>query len=170
MTVAVAKSLQGKPPDAEGVPGVLQPLEPAHVIKDDAEALTIATGLAKQFVEGASARDRDLERPLAELDAFSQSGLWSINVPKAFGGPELSYVTLAKVIAIISAADPSIGQIPQNHLGVVAAIRTVSDPRATEASCLGGFEGGRVSATPFPSSAANGPPTSKPNSRTRATT
>jgi SfnB family sulfur acquisition oxidoreductase len=62
------------------------------------------------------------------LDAFSQSGLWSINVPKAFGGPELSYVTLAKVIEIISAADPSLGQIPQNHFGVVAAIRTVSDP------------------------------------------
>jgi SfnB family sulfur acquisition oxidoreductase len=39
----------------------------------------------------------------------------------------VSYVTLARVIAIISAADPSIGQIPQNHLGVVAAIRTVSD-------------------------------------------
>jgi SfnB family sulfur acquisition oxidoreductase len=32
------------------------------------------------------------------------------------------------VIEIISAADPSLGQIPQNHLGVVAAIRTVSDP------------------------------------------
>ena len=36
--------------------------------------------------------------------------------------------TLAKVIEIISAADPSLGQIPQNHLGVVAAIRTVSEP------------------------------------------
>ncbi len=32
------------------------------------------------------------------------------------------------MIEIISAADPSIGQIPQNHLGVVAAIRTVSSP------------------------------------------
>jgi SfnB family sulfur acquisition oxidoreductase len=48
-------------------------------------------------------------------------------VPKKFGGPEVSYVTLSKVIEIISAADPSLGQIPQNHLGVLAAIRTVSD-------------------------------------------
>jgi len=31
------------------------------------------------------------------------------------------------VIAIISAADPSLGQITQNHLGFVAAVRTVSD-------------------------------------------
>src|SRR4029079_2743269 len=63
----------------------------------------------------------------AELDAFSQSGLWSINVPKEFGGPEVSYATLAKVVEIISEADSSLGQIAQTHLGVVAAIRTVSD-------------------------------------------
>jgi SfnB family sulfur acquisition oxidoreductase len=50
-----------------------------------------------------------------------------MNVPKKFGGPEVSYATLAKVIEIISTADSSIGQIAQNHLGVVAAIRTVSD-------------------------------------------
>jgi SfnB family sulfur acquisition oxidoreductase len=49
-------------------------------------------------------------------------------VPKAFGGPEVSYATLSKVVEIVSAADSSIGQIAQNHLGVVAAIRTVSDP------------------------------------------
>ena len=61
------------------------------------------------------------------MTTFSQSGLWSINVPKAYGGPELSYVTMNKVIAIIAAADPCLGQIPQNHLGVIAAIRTVSD-------------------------------------------
>jgi alkylation response protein AidB-like acyl-CoA dehydrogenase len=61
-----------------------------------------------------------------ELDAFSQSGLWSLNVPKAFGGPKLSYATIARVVEIISAADSSIGQIAQNHIGVVAAIRTVS--------------------------------------------
>jgi SfnB family sulfur acquisition oxidoreductase len=113
--------------DAAAVPGVPRPSQPAHVVKDDAEAIAIATKLAERFAEGASARDRDRVRPVAELDAFSQSGLWSINVPKAFGGPEVSYVTLAKVIEIISAADPSLGQIPQNHLGVVAAIRTVSD-------------------------------------------
>jgi alkylation response protein AidB-like acyl-CoA dehydrogenase len=129
MTIAVAvpqQNLKKAPPAA--VPGVTRPTEPAHVVKNDAEAIAIATRLAERFAAGASARDRNRERPLAELDAFSQSGLWSINVPKAFGGPELSYVTLAKVIEIISAADPSLGQIPQNHLGVVAAIRTVSDP------------------------------------------
>lgn len=110
-----------------GVPPVAKPSEDAHVIGSDAEAIEVAKRLAQEFAKGASARDRERRWPVAELDAFSQSGLWSINVPKKFGGPEVSYVTLSKVIEIISAADPALGQIPQNHLGVVAAIRTVSD-------------------------------------------
>ncbi len=109
------------------VPGLPRPSASAHVIKDDAEAIAVAERLAKDFREGAAERDRERIWPVAQLDAFSQSGLWSINVPKAYGGPGLSYVTLNKVIEIISAADPSLGQIPQNHLGVVAAIHTVSD-------------------------------------------
>lgn len=111
----------------QGVPGVARPAEPAYIIKSDAEAIEVAERLAKEFSTGASDRDHFRRWPVHELDIFSQSGLWSINVPRKFGGPELSYATLVKVIEIISAADPSLGQIPQNHLGVVAAIRTVSD-------------------------------------------
>lgn len=110
-----------------GVPAVPRPAEPAHVIRDDAEAIAVAERLAVLFEKDSARRDRERIWPVAELDAFSQSGLWSINVPKAFGGPDVSYATLAKVIEIISAADSSIGQVAQNHLGVVAAIRTVSD-------------------------------------------
>jgi SfnB family sulfur acquisition oxidoreductase len=116
----------------QGVPPVPRPRAPAHVIRNDAEALDVARRLAKNFAEQAAVRDRDRVWPTAEVDAFSQSGLWSINVPRAFGGPEVSYATLAKVIDIISAADSSIGQIVQNHLGVVAAIRTVSHPAQQE--------------------------------------
>ncbi|MCF1494325.1 MULTISPECIES: SfnB family sulfur acquisition oxidoreductase [Rhizobium/Agrobacterium group] len=114
-------------PEKAGIPAIPRPIEPAHVIRSDAEAIEIAHRLAADFVKDAALRDRDRIWPVAELDAFSQSGLWSINVPKEFGGPELSYATLAKVIEIISQADSSIGQVAQNHLGVVAAIRTVSD-------------------------------------------
>ena len=116
----------------QGVPPIPRPRERAHVIRDDDEAIRTAHRLAQSFAEQAAIRDRDRIWPVAELDAFSQSGLWSINVPRAFGGPEVSYVTLTKVIEIISAADSSIGQIAQNHLGVVAAIRTVSDPTQQE--------------------------------------
>ena len=112
---------------SQGVPAVPRPPEPAHIIRDDAEAIAVAKRLAASFEKDAAIRDRDRVWPVAELDAFSQSGLCSINVPRAFGGPEVSYVTLSRVVEIISAADSSIGQIAQNHLGVVAAIRTVSD-------------------------------------------
>lgn len=111
----------------KAVPPVPRPAEPAHIIRSDAEAIEVAEKLAVEFAKGAAERDRDRIWPVKELDAFSQSGLWSINVPKAYGGPDVSYATLARVVEIISAADSSIGQISQNHLGVVAAIRTVSD-------------------------------------------
>jgi SfnB family sulfur acquisition oxidoreductase len=118
----------GHPVDpSRAVPPVPRPKEKAHLIRSDAEAIVVAKRLAEEFRKEASERDRERIWPVAELDAFSQSGLWSINVPKAYGGPEVSYVTLSRVIAIISEADPSLGQIPQNHLGVIAAIRTVSD-------------------------------------------
>lgn len=110
-----------------GVPAFKKSPEPAHIIKDDAEAIVVAQRLAIEFAKGSSDRDRNRIWPAEELDAFSQSGLWSINVPREFGGPEVSYATLAKVVEIISEADSSIGQVSQNHLGVVAAIRTVSD-------------------------------------------
>ena len=110
------------------VPPVSRPVGAAHIIKTDAEAIEVAHKLAAEFAKGASDRDRGRIWPKDELDAFSQSGLWSINVPKEYGGPGLSYVSLNRVIAIISEADSSLGQVPQNHLGVVAAINTVSDP------------------------------------------
>lgn len=112
---------------AKAVPAVPRLTAPARVLKDDAEAIAVAEALAASIAEGAAQRDRERIWPLAQLDAFSQSGLWSINVPKRFGGPEVSYATLVRVVEIISAADSSVGQISQNHLGVVAAIRTVSD-------------------------------------------
>lgn len=127
MNVAVRPNTAHAADAKQGVPGVPRPDLPAHVITSDEEAIHVAERLAADFLKEASQRDLERRWPLAELDAFSQSGLWSLNVPKAFGGPDLSYVTIAKVIEIISSADPSLGQIPQNHLGVIAAIRTVSD-------------------------------------------
>lgn len=116
-------------PDPKGapVPPVARPREPAHIITSEAEAIEIAHRLAAEFAKGASERDLNRIWPQAELDAFSQSGLWAINVPKEFGGLDASWVTINRVIAIISEADSSLGQVPQNHLGVVSAIRTVSD-------------------------------------------
>ncbi len=96
----------------------------AHVVADAAEALAIARRLAASFAEGAAKRDREQRLPVEEIAAFSKSGLWSLNVPKEYGGPDLSYAAIAEVIAIVSAADPSIGQLPQNHIDFIDTIRT----------------------------------------------
>ncbi|WP_277975385.1 SfnB family sulfur acquisition oxidoreductase [Pantoea endophytica] len=96
------------------------PAEPAHIIRDDAEAIEIAQRLATAFARDAALRDREGILPLNELDAFSQSGLWAMAIPKIYGGAGVSWVTVAKVIAIISAADSALGQLPQNHLAGVA--------------------------------------------------
>lgn len=100
-----------------------QPPKGAHVIRSDEEALAIARELAAEFATGAAERDRERRLPVAELDRFSQSGLWGITVPREYGGAFVSNVTLAEVIKTISEADPSLGQVPQNHLYMVEALR-----------------------------------------------
>lgn len=87
----------------------------AHIIQSDAEALEIARNLAEQFKAGAIQRDAERILPFAEIEDYSQSGLWAITVPKQYGGAEVSSYTVAQVIALMSGVDGSIGQIPQNH-------------------------------------------------------
>lgn len=111
-----------------------KPTTPAHVIRDDAEAIAVARSLAAQFREESALRDREGWLPLDEVDVYSQSGLWAINVPKAYGGAGVSYATLAEVVKIISAADSSIAQVTQNHYVLVAHIDLDGTPEQN-ASC-----------------------------------
>jgi SfnB family sulfur acquisition oxidoreductase len=95
----------------------------AHRIRSETEAIDIAKSLAVEFAKEAAERDRVRRLPVVELDRFSGSGLWAITIPRKYGGVGASFVTVAEVIKIISAADPSLGQLPQNHLAAVDAIR-----------------------------------------------
>src|SRR5882757_3205693 len=114
MTINVATPVEA------GKPAPAFDLEPdAHIIRSDAEAIEVAKTLAAEFAVEAAERDRGRRLPVAELDRFSKSGLWGITVPKTYGGADVSFVTLTEVIKRISAADPSIGQIPQNHLAAL---------------------------------------------------
>lgn len=95
----------------------------AHIIASDAEALAIAHEIAAVLKPGAAERDRTGIVPAEIVNTYSNSGLWGITVPRRFGGAEVSAATLAQVIAILSAADPSLGQIPQNHYCLLEDIR-----------------------------------------------
>lgn len=122
-------SLLLTPPPADGrVDPAAAPTAAPHVVADDAEAIAIAHRLAAQFAPGAARRDRERLLPWDELDAFSASGLWGITVPREHGGAGVSSVTLAEVIAIIAAADGSLGQIPQNHFYALEVLRVGGTP------------------------------------------
>lgn len=99
------------------------PAAKARVIKDDAEALEVAAELARLFAIQAAERDRHRLLPFTEVDAYSQSGLWGITIPKAYGGAEVSQVTLAKVFALLAAGDASAAQIAQNSFEILEVIR-----------------------------------------------
>ncbi|WP_413993056.1 SfnB family sulfur acquisition oxidoreductase [Labrys okinawensis] len=119
MTISIAPPITAEPPAFD--------LEPqAHVIRSDAEAVEVAKALAAEFAVEAAQRDSERRLPAAELDRFSKSGLWGITIPRAHGGAGVSWVTLTEVIKLISAVDPSIGQIPQNHLAALDAIRVTA--------------------------------------------
>jgi SfnB family sulfur acquisition oxidoreductase len=97
------------------IPFQSEQLAQAHIIQSDKEALEIAYNLAEQFKINSVQRDAERILPFEEIEAYSQSGLWAITVPKEYGGAEVSSYTVAHVIALMSGVDGSIGQIPQNH-------------------------------------------------------
>ncbi|HEX3445910.1 MAG TPA: SfnB family sulfur acquisition oxidoreductase [Chthoniobacterales bacterium] len=95
----------------------------AHRIASDREAIQIAQELRTNFAVDAARRDEKRIFPVSEIEAFSCSGLWAITVPRTYGGAEVSASTLAEVVALISEADASIGQIPQNHYFMIEVVR-----------------------------------------------
>lgn len=99
------------------------------VLHSDAEALKVAHELAAVLKRDSALRDRERRLPHDELELFSHTGLWGISVPKAYGGAGVSSTTLAQVIALISAADSSLGQIPQNHFYALEVLRVNGRPQ-----------------------------------------
>jgi len=92
-------------------------------IRDDAEAIAVVEEIASKLAKGAPARDRERILPYEEMDLVSDAGLLAITVPKAYGGAGVRAGTVARVIAALSGADGSIGQIPQNHFFMLEALR-----------------------------------------------
>ena len=105
-----------------------KPAEPAHRIRSEAEALDAARRLAVEIAANARERDHDRILPWKEVERFSQSGLWGITIPRAYGGAQVCTRTLTEVVSIISAADGNLGQIPQNHYYALEVLRVGGTP------------------------------------------
>jgi SfnB family sulfur acquisition oxidoreductase len=92
-------------------------------IRNDAEAVAVADEVSASLAERAVARDQQRLLPYDEIERVSQAGLFAITVPKQYGGAGVNAYTVARVIAALSAADGSIGQIPQNHFFMLEGLR-----------------------------------------------
>ncbi|WP_246184135.1 SfnB family sulfur acquisition oxidoreductase [Pandoraea anhela] len=117
------------------------PPSPPHRITSEAEALTIAQTLADTFRASAAERDSERRLPWDEIEQYTASGLWAITIPRQYGGLGASYVTLAQLFVTICAADPSLGQIPQNHFAVLQNLSDMGDEAQRQrwfADVLGG--------------------------------
>ncbi|WP_236234944.1 SfnB family sulfur acquisition oxidoreductase [Pseudomonas tohonis] len=120
------------------------PLLPAALIENDAQALLAAHEVAKLAKEGAAHRDRERLLPWRELELFTRLGLGGIRIPRAYGGAEVSHVTLAEVFRILCAADPALGQIPQNQFGLLSVIENVGSEAQKRQVFAGILEGRRL--------------------------
>ena len=119
-------------------------LLPAKVLRNDAEALHAARELADIARQQASRRDQQRKLPWAEVEQFTRSGLGSISVPRQYGGPDVSFVTIAEVFRLISAADPALGQIPQNQFGILQLLRLTASESQKAALFGSVLEGWRI--------------------------
>lgn len=104
----------------------------AAVITCQKQAIQAAHALAEQAKPGAVARDQQRLYPRELLSQFTRLGLGSISVPRRFGGGGLDFGTVAEIFRIISASDPSLGQIPQNHFGLIQFILGEGEPSQQE--------------------------------------
>lgn len=131
MPSSAATLLSPQPPAVEPaevpadfrIPALREGAEATRRIGSDAEAIAVAHEVAAELAKEAALRDRERRLPFRELDLVSNAGLLAISVPKAYGGAGVKSATVAEVIAIIAAADGSIGQIPQNHFFMLEALR-----------------------------------------------
>ena len=116
----------------------------AHILRTDNEALQAARDLAGAAREHAAKRDQQRKLPWSLIEQFTRSGLGSISIPREFGGPQVSFVTLAEVFAIISAADPALGQIPQNQVGILNLISSTASQSQKEQLFSSVLQGWRI--------------------------
>ena len=116
----------------------------AYILRTDNEALQAARDLAGAAREHAAKRDQQRKLPWSLIEQFTRSGLGSISIPREFGGPQVSFVTLAEVFAIISAADPALGQIPQNQVGILNLISSTATPSQKEQLFSSVLQGWRI--------------------------
>ena len=92
-------------------------------ILDTPNAIVAARELAALLAKESGSRDAERTLPTQEVQALKDSGLLAVTVPQEYGGPGLPVETLAEVIRLVAAGDPSVAQIPHSHFVYVNALK-----------------------------------------------
>jgi len=116
----------------------------ADRIADAGEAIAVAQAVAASFASGAVERDRSGALPRDEIARLDASGLLSLTVPAEHGGPDLPWRTVAEVVRLLAAADPSLAQVPQGHLLQLDAARLLGGEALRERVFATALAGGRL--------------------------
>ena len=103
----------------EALPAPRHDAPPVPVPADEDDALRLARRIAARVRPGAAERDRTGEVAWDEIENLRDSGLLTISVPRRDGGPGASHRTVARVVAILAAADPAFVQVVQPHISFV---------------------------------------------------
>ncbi|MGV6394866.1 SfnB family sulfur acquisition oxidoreductase [Pseudomonas caspiana] len=120
------------------------PLRPTKILGTDQQAIDAAHALAAEARLSAAHRDSQRQLPWQAIEQFTQSGLGSISIPRAYGGPQVSFVTIAEVFKIISAVDPALGQIPQNQFGIIQVLLNSASEQQKKTLFKSVLEGWRI--------------------------
>lgn len=99
----------------------------AYVIQNDQQAINAAYQVADFALVERNIRDQQRILPIDVIQEFSRKGLGAIRIAEKYGGAEVSNKTLAHVFRILSKADASVGQIPQNQFGLLNAIENIAN-------------------------------------------
>jgi SfnB family sulfur acquisition oxidoreductase len=96
------------------------------VIQNDQQAINAAYQVADFALVERNIRDQQRILPVDVIQELSHKGLGGIRIAKKYGGAQVSNKTLAHVFRILSKADASVGQIPQNQFGLLNAIENIA--------------------------------------------
>jgi len=113
----------------------------------DADAIAVARRVADEVLApAADALDRSGERPVAQLRALADAGLYGLAGPAEAGGWDCDAATSCGVVEILAAACLTTTFVWIQHHAVVRALRRAADPRhgALLAELCGGRRRGGV--------------------------
>lgn len=83
------------------------------------ELLARVPALVVEIAKGAAQRDRERELPFEAFQLFRESGLSTLRVPVALGGPGGSVADYIELIAAIGSADSNVAHALRSHFNYV---------------------------------------------------